>query len=462
MLLKGNAAMALMETTRRALDHRVAMDQVDRRLPSLVTGIVRDGKLVHFSGVGSTNGRAGGPAVTADTQYRMGSITKTFVAVEVMRLRDEGLLSLDDTYELHVPGTGIGQATIAGLLSHSAGVQAETDGTWWERAPGGGFDELGPNVTQKIRAGSAYHYSNVGYGALGELVARKRGASWDRVIQDSILDPLEMNRTTTRPSGYAAQGLAVHPYAPVLLAEPEHDAGAMAPAGQLWSTVSDLSRWAAFIAGDTAGVLKPETLEEMFAVHATNDVAGAKWSSGHGLGWQLFNIDGTLYAGHSGSMPGFVAYVLTATNTAHAGDGLVVLCNSTTGMSPGFLTDMLSTLQTHEPAMPKPWHAATVDSEVLELAGEWFWGPSAWPLVATGGTSFTLGVPKGNRTSRFDRVAPDTYVGRDLYYKGETLRVVRAADGSVSHIDLASFRFTRTPYPVDADVPGGVPDDAWQ
>ena len=64
----------------------------------------------------------------ADTQYRIGSITKTFTAVLVLRLRDEGLLDLNDPLEKHLPGTGVGDVTVAQLLGHSAGLGAESPG----------------------------------------------------------------------------------------------------------------------------------------------------------------------------------------------------------------------------------------------------------------------------------------------------------------------------------------------
>ena len=99
----------------------------------------------------------------------------------------------------------------------------------------------------------------------------------------------------------------MHPLADLLHVEPEHDAGAMAPAGQLWSTVEDLSRWAAFLAGETAGLLARATLDEMCLPIAVNDIPGAPWTGAHGLGWQVWNVEGVRFAGHGGSMPGFLA-----------------------------------------------------------------------------------------------------------------------------------------------------------
>ena len=169
--------MATLEpSTARELSTRLAVEQRKVRLPSVAAGIVRGGELVWSDARGTLDGRADGVAADADTQYRIGSITKTFVAVCVMRLRDAGRLDLDDRFEDHVPGSAFGRATIAQLLTHTSGLQSETDGPWWERTPGGDWAALmAPSPVQRMRAASRYHYTNVGYAALGELVARARG-----------------------------------------------------------------------------------------------------------------------------------------------------------------------------------------------------------------------------------------------------------------------------------------------
>ncbi len=243
--------MAIDPATSKALSHRLAVEQSAQRLPSVAAGLVRGGELVWSEAVGTLDGRAEGPAADPRTQYRVGSITKTFVAVEVMRLRDEGALELNDGIGAHLHDAPHGHVSIGQLLSHTSGLQAETSGPWWERVAGGSWADLvGSRPELKFRPGARFHYSNVGYAVLGELVARLRGAPWDAVVADSLLEPLGMGRTTTRPQAPAAEGWGVHPLADLLHVEPEHDAGAMAPAGQFWSTVEDLSRWAAFLSGD--------------------------------------------------------------------------------------------------------------------------------------------------------------------------------------------------------------------
>ena len=171
----------------------------------------------------------------------MGSITKPFVAVAVMRLRDAGLLDLEDRFEEHVPGSQVGRATIAQLLSHAAGIQAETNGPWWERTPGAAWDELAASpVVQRFRAGRRFHYTNVGYGALGELLARARC----RLVRGRAARPARAARHGPHDDpaiGQGAPGWAVHPFADVLPPEPSTTPGRRRR--QLWTTVEDLAKW---------------------------------------------------------------------------------------------------------------------------------------------------------------------------------------------------------------------------
>ncbi len=452
--------MHLDPGTVRHLHHLMATAQAKGRLPSVAAGLVRDGSLVWSDAVGTLDGRASGEPADADTQYRMGSITKTFVGVATLRLRDAGQLDLQGRFGAYVPGTPFGDVTIAQLLSHGSGLQAETNGPWWERTPGSGWDALvGSPVEQRFRAGRRFHYTNVGFAALGELVARVHGTDWFSVVSRDLLTPLGMNRTTIRPSGRAASGLAVHPFADVLLPEPEHDAGAMAPAGQLWTTVNDLARWAAFLGGETGELLSADTLAEMLEPHTVVDVPGTAWTGAHGLGWQLWNVEGRRSAGHGGSMPGFLAGLRV---DLESGDGVVLFTNTTTStVTAALATDLLAALAEREPAAVQPWHAAEPGARPdLDVLGTWHWGPAVTTARLVG-EHLVLGEPGQGRGARFARVGPDEWVGLDHYYQGEPLRVVRGVDGSVSHLDLASFRFTRTPYDPSADVPGGVSEDGW-
>lgn len=443
--------------TARALSHRLAVEQSERRLPSVAAGLVRGGDLVWSDAVGTFDGRSGGAEATVQTQYRIGSITKTFVAVEVLRMRDEGLLDLNDPLGRHIDDAPFGHVTVAQLLSHTSGLQAETNGPWWERTAGGTWEGLmACKPALKFRPGAKFHYSNVGYAVLGELIRRLRGLPWDQVVRRELLEPLGMRRTSVRPQAPTAQGLGVHPRADLLHVEPEHDAGAMASAGQLWSTVEDLSRWAAFLAGETGGLLSADTLDEMRSPIALDDRSGAAWTGAYGLGCEVWNLDGTRYAGHGGSMPGFLAGVRVNIET---GDGCVVFANATSGLGP-VSTDLMALLAGREPITPKPWSADSDQASAVELTGEWYWGPTAFTMSATRDGYLVLGEPGAGRGCRF-KPAAGGWTGLDGYYSGETLAVVRDGSDRVSHLDLGSFRFSRTPYDPVADIPGGIDPSGW-
>lgn len=435
-------------TTAAHLDRLLSELQRDRRLPSLTAGIIRGGELVWTGSAGTLTGRPDGLVADSRTQYRIGSITKTFVAVLVMRLRDAGRLDLADHLDEHLPGTEVGRVSIEQLLAHGARVQAETDGPWWERTPGIDFDTLAAQARLRPKARS-HHYSNVGYALLGQVIQTLHDRPWHDVLAEELLHPLGMDRTTLRPGASAAPGWAVHPFADVLMAEPDHDSGAMAPAGQLWSSVADLLKWADFLARGNDKILARSTLEEMLQPRVVADVPDRPWQHAWGLGWSLRNLDGRRIPGHGGSMPGFQAGLLADRAT---GTGVVSFTNSTDGSASTF--ELLEAFGDHEPSVATPWQAIG-DPALLELLGTWHWGPAPVTVTAAGGVLRM----EGGRSSRFSPTSTDEFIGLDGYFAGETLRIVRDAAGAVSHLDLATFRFSRTPYAPDAEIPGGLLGD---
>ncbi|WP_225727308.1 MULTISPECIES: serine hydrolase [unclassified Nocardia] len=453
----------LLPTTERALTRRLAMEQAEYRVPSLIAAVVRDGELAWWDARGRAAGWVEQARPTIDTQYRIGSITKSLVATVVLRLRDEGRLDLSDPLDRHVPGSPMGDRTIAQLLSHTAGVRAESPGDWWERTEGGDWAELAAGMDGEAvlhPAGSRYHYSNVGYAALGELIARLRGMSWFDAVRTEVLEPLGMGRTTLAPVAPHATGWAVHPWADAVLPEPAYDHGAMGAAGQLWSTADDMARWAAFFAGDTGPVLSADTWAEMREPAAVLD--GDEWVDGHGLGVQLRRHNGRRLLGHGGAMPGFIAMVWAdpADRT-----GVLFLSNTTYGGIRGQLhLAMLDILAEHEPSIPEEWlPAESVDPALLALTGVWYWGSAsiALHLLADGRLELKA-LAHGGRTSRFRPEGDDAWIGLDGYYAGERLRVVRGTDGAVDHLELASFIFTREPYAPAGPIPGGVDPAGWR
>ncbi|MGW4511234.1 serine hydrolase domain-containing protein [Streptomyces sp. NPDC004393] len=451
----------LLPATRRALLHRIAVAQAEGRAPSLVAAVVRDGRAVWHGSRTSVDGHA----PDENVQYRIGSITKTFTAVLVMRLRDEGVLDLGDPLEKHLPGTGAGEATIAELLAHTGGLAAEAPGPWWERTPG----SLRPALTDVLgeqpllhTAGRRFHYSNPGYTLLGALVEELRGAPWEEVLRREVLEPLGLHRTSAHPQAPHAGGWAVHPWADVMLPEPAEDLGRMAPAGQLWSTTGDLGRFAAFLVQGDDRVLSAESLREMRTPAAPPEAADVAAGYAYCLGLEIRRSGERLLVGHTGSLPGFLAFLTFSVEDDVAA---VVLANCTSGPLLSALgADLVRIVAEAEPRIPEPWRPLKdIDPSVLELAGQWYWGTQAFALRLTADGFLSLGpLVGGGRRSRFRANGDGAWTGLEGYYAGEQLRAVRRPDGSLSHLDLGSFVFMRQPYDEGAPVPGGVDPEGWR
>ncbi|MFD1860068.1 class A beta-lactamase-related serine hydrolase [Aeromicrobium camelliae] len=434
-------------------DERLHREHVERRLPSVTAAVVATDEVVWAGAVGARDGRDGA-AVDRATRYRIGSITKTFVAVAVLRAREQGLLDLSTRVRQLLPDAAhasFADVTVAQLLTHTSGLQAETRGPWWERTPGLDWPTLRDSALRLAHPpGTRFHYSNVGYAILGRIVEQLHGRPWFDVVRDEVLAPIgAADAMSLRPDTSAAVPLAVHPHEDLLHAEPEFDAGAMAPAGQVWSSIDGLARWARFALSDGEGLLSPATMDLMRVPLAVDDRLGAGWDSAQGLGWRIWHDGARRYVGHGGSMPGFLA---TLKVEPERGIGVVVLTNTTHGL--GELADGL--LREAESVVPSPAALHPQPSAtVRELLGTWYWGPA--PFIAEPHEDgFLLSPAEG--AGRGSRFVPDGdgWRGRDGYYAGE--RLIVRDDGA---LDLASFIFTRQPYDPAHSYPGDLDPAGW-
>lgn len=427
--------MSLLPETTRRLDVLAAEAQATGRAPSVVLGVVRDGALAYVTGAGDQ------PAPDPGIQYRIGSISKTMTATLVMRLRDEGRLGLDDLLYRHLPGTPVGGVTLRQLLGHASGLQREPDSAgWWERTEGTDVETLLAGLTPEKLAHPphrTYHYSNLAYGLLGAVVERIAGKPWIEVLTESVLAPLSMLRTTYHPHDPFAPGYVVHPLHGTVHEEPRTDTGAMAPAGQLWSTVSDLARWAAFLADPVPEVLAPETLAEMCVPVSISDPE--TWSGGHGLGLELYRRGERVFVGHGGSMPGYVA-ILAVHRPART--GIVGYANAY-GFPIGQLgLSALVEVLDREPRPPAPWRpAAPPPPEAAELCGRWWWMGLAHDATWDGAELVMSRA--GREPWRFRPAGTDRWRCHSGANDGEILVVHRDTAGRVATIDIATFVFSR-------------------
>jgi CubicO group peptidase (beta-lactamase class C family) len=288
------------------LDLKATIAQFLDRWPcaGLAVAVINDSGIAWFHGHGLADVVARTP-ITEDTVFRIGSITKTFTAIAVMQLWEQGLMDLDApanhylrTFQLVPVKQTLRPATVRHLLTHTAGIG------YWRRLS----DLLQPGVGSGVRArrsgappladyyrrglpvevepGTKWAYSNHGFAALGQIVEDVSGQPLDRYLRDRIFDPLNMRHTDLVRServqphlatGYVLRSRGLRPVADREVPSPG--------GGAMYSSTRDIARYIAALLGakDCGLVLKPETVATMFQPHFQPDPR----LPGMGLGFEL-------------------------------------------------------------------------------------------------------------------------------------------------------------------------------
>jgi CubicO group peptidase (beta-lactamase class C family) len=429
------------------LERLVRERQGEWRTPGLIAGVVRDGSLVWSLGVGASDVMQPDHAPSPDTAFAIGSISKTFTAVSIMALRDEGKLSLSDPVSRFLEVPAHGGLTLRTLLAHASGLQREPVGDIWDTLVVPSIDEVVrdlPDAEQVLPERRRWHYSNLAYSLLGEVVTRVGGRPWIAAVQERLLDPLGMTRTSQAPAPPAAVGYYTDPYTDQVHLEKWPDMAGFSSAGGLWSTVSDLARWVTFLTSGADGVLPVATLDEMSRPEIMADLEA--WTLAWGLGLELFRRGDRIMVGHEGAMPGFLSCI-----ALHRADrvGAIVLCNTSAGATPADLAlDLVCSMLDTAPPPVSPWRPEPPPpAELAPLVGRWW----------SEGDSFMFTVREGRLEARKDRdpaskppavfapIDADRYRTVSGREEGELLRIERDATGGVARLMWAGYPFTRDP-----------------
>lgn len=326
-------AEALTEVDKIFADWRLSA-----HAPGLVYGVVADGKLVHVKGLGVQDTTTNRP-ITADSLFRIASMSKAFTGLAILKLRDEGKLSLDAPAETYVPEmkgwryptTDSRKIMVRDLLNHTAGYVE--DNPWGDRQQVISEAEfttmLKDGVPFSRAPGMAMEYSNLGYATLGRIIGKVSGVPYQDYIRREIMTPLTMastsfdifaSPTARRAIGYRWQDNQ-------WVREPDMKDGAFGAMGGVETSADDYAHWVGFLlsawparSDADKGPVRRSTVREI--VTGSNFAAGAlrnpaiggapcRQAVAYGMGWRVLDdCDLGQVVTHTGGYPGYGSVVL--------------------------------------------------------------------------------------------------------------------------------------------------------
>jgi CubicO group peptidase (beta-lactamase class C family) len=381
------------------IDRLVREFAAREHIPGAAWGVIVDGKLVHVGTTGVRDTATKAP-VTPDTVFRIASMTKSFTAMAIMKLRDEGKLALDDPAERYVPElkglkyptSDSSRITVRHLLSHAEGFPE--DNPWGDQQLAATEEEFEAMLRRGIPfsnpPGLAYEYSNYGFAILGRIVQNAAKMPYRQYIAAHILKPLAMGATTLEPASVPADRLA-HGYRwedEQWKEEPQLRDGAFGAMGGMLTSLNDLARYVStYVAawpprdGAETAPISRASLREMQQIWrwrpatVTRSAAGAVQLNAGGYGYGL-GISQTCEFGHivahSGGLPGFGSQMRWLPDH---GVALVGMGNRTyTGWGAVFsqALELMQKTGALRPRMPEPSDALVkARDDVSQLVIQW-------------------------------------------------------------------------------------------
>lgn len=404
----------------RVIDSLAAAFVAGGGAPSVAVGVVRGADTIALKAWGKADLEHDVPA-TAETVYRIGSVTKQFTAAAVMQLVEQGKVRLADSIAAYLPDLPAAwrPVTVRQLLNHTSGIPSYTDVPGWPRRWG---VEMPPESllaftakdTMWFAPGTKWRYDNTGYVLLGMLIKQAGGRDWASDLETRLLDPLDLERTyhcvaspliPHRARGYEKRGSGWANTAYIAMSQP-YAAGAMC------STVGDMARWNRAL--HTGRVVSTESYRAM----TTPEGAAARDGHRYGFGLERDSVGGWEMIEHGGGIHGFISAnawvpraqlsvtVLTNSGSARAGDLLHQIARAALGVP------------LDQPPKPVPLSA----SEARRYVG-------VYALALPGGTrDFTIAEIPGGLTAQLQGQEPIPLIHHGAHTFGAsfdpTLRLV--------------------------------------
>ena len=301
-----------------ALDRFIAREVADKRLPALSIALVDGPSIVWAKGYGFRDASKTVPA-DASTVYRVGSVSKLFTDLALMRLVERGEIDLDAPVATYLPDFRPANpfktvVTLRQLMAHRAGLVRESP-------VGHYFDPTSPSLADTVKSlngtsivyepGTRLKYSNAGIATVGHVVEKTQGEPFAAYVKRTVLDPIGMSSSSFELTPELSKRLAAATMWTVDGREfpaPGFPLGT-SPAGNLYATAVDLGKFLNMIFDEGRGpggpIVKPETLRAM----QRRQFPAPGETGGYGLGFSLGSFEGRLRIGHGGAVYGFATDV---------------------------------------------------------------------------------------------------------------------------------------------------------
>jgi D-alanyl-D-alanine carboxypeptidase len=422
--------------------------QVERyRQPGCTVAIADDEGLVAEWAFGQADMRTG-KRMTPRHRLRIASHSKSFTAAGVLLLREQGALGLDDPIGRYVRGLhrDVAGARIGELLSHGAGITRDGDdsGQFSDQRPFLSREELRAALTRKqpFAPGVQMKYSNHGYGLLGLMIEEIGGTAFPAWITRNVIEPAGLRETAPdmpqlRKTAPMARGHSMEfPFGQRLVVPGDNTCDAIAPAGGFVATAADVARFFAQLGPQARqSILSPASRREMARRRLRDEVNMLEMH--YGLGTMISGPGPREWAGHTGSLQGFVS---RTARFSGLGLTVTVLCNAQDGPSWQWVDGIVSILE----AFRK--HGAPGRREAA-WRGRWWnmWGASDFVPMGKVVCNVTPATnpPFDAMTTELALTGKDTaIVQRASAYSsvGQSAHVVRGRRGQATELWLGGSR----------------------
>ena len=435
MLAAPATALAQNAATLAEIDRVMEHYRLDAHIPGMVWGVVKDGRLVHVKAAGVQDIEQKRP-VTADSLFRIASMTKAFTALSVLKLRDDGRLALDAPAETYVPELKAlkyptedsPKIRVRELITHTAGFV--TDDPWGDRQtplPEADFTKyLTSGVPFTRPPASAMEYSNLGYALLGRIIGNVSGTAYDEFVQRTILRPLGMAATshhvTSAPAEKRALGYRWEDNQWKL--EPTMAHGAFGAMGGIQTSANDYAKWVAFLLqawpardGADAGPVKRASVRELAqganypGLRTRPGASGrdaCRMAGTYAMGFNAaMDCELGLTLSHGGGYPGYGSHVLVLPDH---GVGIFALAN-----------------RTYAGPTAAVWDAAVAMLRAGDLRGH---QTAVSPALSTAYTGAVRAFVSGSVTVTNDLLAMNFLMDKDAEHWARDIAALKAQVGA--------------------------------